>query len=272
MGIPLTPNHKLKQATKSLSTSDFKPSSSSSPLGSFKNDTAGLAATKLKLKLQLALYKLQQKNKSEPEKKVPTPLNLVSVDVRSFQLPAPSNVNYQSSVNVNLRTKTRSSNTKSSKPSLTKIASNKHNNHKISKLKLFKIRNNSLFYQPPKELAITFDRVDRNHSAGSRSRVTNDIKLPRPTVDNSFKRTTLPSINKILKTPIKHSNSTRSLICNHNADDTIDEDDTIINTANNKLKKYNNLLTSSPITNNFGTPNSFSVAKSLLQLGGYCMS
>lgn len=78
----------------------------------------------------------------------------------------------------------------------------------------------------------------------------------------------LPPVHKILKTPIK--TTTRSLVLqyhasqagNSNSDETIDE------SVDEKKKED---LGSSPLRNgSFGTPISFSVAKSLLQLGlGY---
>lgn len=81
----------------------------------------------------------------------------------------------------------------------------------------------------------------------------------------------LPPVHKILKTPIKAANRTlmyNSINNTNVGDDTIDEnaDDTHIET-----KRKDDFLGSSPLrTNSFGTPNRFSVAKSLLQLGlGY---
>lgn len=110
----------------------------------------------------------------------------------------------------------------------------------------------------------------------------------------------LPPINKILKTPLK--SSSRDLVnsfladgkqykpFNINTDETIDEDEDgpIKESTSNSIRIGKDILSSSPIqchtnnntnshnnhTNNthnnnvaFGTPNSFSVAKSLLQLG-----
>ncbi|EGW34743.1 uncharacterized protein SPAPADRAFT_57809 [Spathaspora passalidarum NRRL Y-27907] len=135
---------------------------------------------------------------------------------------------------------------------------------------------------------------------------------------NSNHATNLPSINKILRTPIKRANSTRQLLKQqpnpppHPArasrlptvtdDTTIDEDNdmTIINNTttynNSTVVEHNDttipekneddddedddndfdsrkkdILSSSPLSNPFGTPNSFSVARSLLQLGGHRM-
>jgi hypothetical protein len=123
------------------------------------------------------------------------------------------------------------------------------------------------------------------------------------TDSNSRKlKTPINPSTRNLKTPMKPANSTRSLIinninlpattCQSTDDTTIDEDydATILHTANNttisknvnntpadskkldpskRSHSSNNILTSSPTNNQFGTPNSFSVAKSLLQLGGY---
>lgn len=105
----------------------------------------------------------------------------------------------------------------------------------------------------------------------------------------------LPSIDKVLNTPIKNLSSnedksslqrTRSVPLKregenkgHHPDDTIDADDTVTRDnstilENDKTSNQNNsstILGSSPLRasppNNFATPKSFSVAKSLLQLG-----
>lgn len=72
----------------------------------------------------------------------------------------------------------------------------------------------------------------------------------------------LPSVHKILKTPIRTANRSFAAL---NADETIDEscDDT-----RTESRKKDDFLGSSPLRyNSCGTPNSFSVAKSLLQLG-----
>ncbi|RLV93066.1 hypothetical protein JA1_002740 [Spathaspora sp. JA1] len=135
---------------------------------------------------------------------------------------------------------------------------------------------------------------------------------------NSSHATNLPSINKILRTPIKRANSLQQQQNHHHQqqhqatrasrlptvtdDTTIDEDNdmTIINNTtiyNNSTIEHNDttipekneddeedeeeeddsfgrkkdILSSSPLRNPFGTPNSFSVARSLLQLGGHRM-
>lgn len=75
----------------------------------------------------------------------------------------------------------------------------------------------------------------------------------------------LPSVHKILKTPIRAAARRHAGLGNSNSDETIDEtaDETIDFT-----RKNDDLLSSSPIRHSsFGTPNSFLVAKSLLLLG-----
>lgn len=75
----------------------------------------------------------------------------------------------------------------------------------------------------------------------------------------------LPSVHKILKTPIKAAARRHAGLGTSNSDETIDEtaDETIDFTRKNE-----DLLSSSPIRHgSFGTPNSFLVAKSLLLLG-----
>ncbi|KAI5961235.1 uncharacterized protein KGF55_004160 [Candida pseudojiufengensis] len=115
----------------------------------------------------------------------------------------------------------------------------------------------------------------------------------------------LPPINKILKTPIKQANLsfTNASRIPTTVDDTIDDDqdmtllqnstyqnstlhDTTKDNDETKLQEEEEedsedsddedkiektVLTSSPFNNHLGTPNSFSVAKSLLQLGGHRM-
>lgn len=225
---------------KSSSFADYKICNS-------KNATADLAATKLKLKLQLALYKVkraQQHNNriniksctsiGSTASKVAKTRTPDSASSASFNMstnlmltpPSPTK-NYQASVNINLQTKLKNpSVTKKSvslqprKTSLDAVATNQ-------KLLLFQIKQSSSFY---------------NSAA-------------KPPLQTSA----LPSINKILKTPIKASRS-------YHDETTIDEDDSSL--AINVRKRE--LLSSSPLKESFGTPNSFLVAKSLLQLGlGY---
>ncbi|CUM66083.1 uncharacterized protein PRCAT00003737001 [Priceomyces carsonii] len=245
------------------------------------------------------------------------------------QLPTPPSIKYASSANINLKTKINSK--ESGKPTLSNIAFKKQanrNKNKVTKLRLFQIKKSSIFYNPHDNTTIrgglgssyrpndtaSFKKTSSAPPAVSTissfdgrntsSLVINKINLPRPELNtHSLKNTNLPSINKILKTPIKNC-STRSLI-SCSMDDTIDEDESTIletsnatvlrksndtssdsnddnsgatnsattttTTNNNNINNHNDttILTSSPLANNFGTPNSFSVAKSLLRLGGY---
>lgn len=285
-------NKKKFSNLKSSSFSDYKISNN-------KNITADLAATKLKLKLQLAFYKVQQQyNNSVNSRKIfpaiPSTTKLSSTarvspnssasSTPSFTMnnsnlitvitpPSPT-ANYQSSININLQTNLKSAApTRKVKPSLSSIALNKKNTSNNQKLKLFQIKKTSSFYN-----------VSHNNPMTSGSRLplieSDLVKLSKPNLNstNGASTRSLPPINKILKTPIKTASSTRNLIhsYNHatvvtNTDETIDEsmDDTSLAFA---VKSKDNLLTSSPLkdNNSFGTPNSFSVAKSLLQLGsGY---
>lgn len=139
-----------------------------------------------------------------------------------------------------------------------------------------------------------------------------NIRLPKPHVEHSsasiptishrktipLSSMSLPSIHKILKTPMKNS-STRTLVNSYladpdkngtssnqnrsssnnvledqnqtivlNTDETIEEDEDSFKQTKGE-KKAQEILSSSPLKSScaFGTPNSFSVAKSLLQLG-----
>lgn len=76
----------------------------------------------------------------------------------------------------------------------------------------------------------------------------------------------LPSVHKILKTPIKAAARRHATLGNSTSDETIDE--TADETLAEVTRKGEDILSSSPIRHNsFGTPNSFLVAKSLLLLG-----
>ncbi|KAK6456175.1 uncharacterized protein RJT20DRAFT_127992 [Scheffersomyces xylosifermentans] len=421
--------HRKFSPIKSMSFSDYRSTSSTcsspnlkaKPRGNqpnvFKNDAAGLAATKLKLKLQLALYKLQQKQSNESTKTLdsqdtllfatesktsikrsitpsesskntfrsptasPTPSNERDQSKVVNQLPIPPEpAPYSSSININLKTKTKllsksspkgknnSTSNQNNRPSLSKIAYNKqiNSNRKNQKLKLFQIKKNSIFHSSnsfteKKQLPLLVNEVKLpKFSNDGKASATNSLNIitHMPSTLTSFSQnsfllpyaaasvlgsvsipsiqinapssvvapnanvgvgsfsngnsTSLPSINKILKTPMRRANSTRfypnAATTNQN-DDTIDEDNdmTILNTTNNTTinattnaattssgsmlsvlgenakssdgatvdedeedDKNKTIITSSPISNNFGTPNSFSVAKSLLQLGGHC--
>lgn len=83
----------------------------------------------------------------------------------------------------------------------------------------------------------------------------------------------LPSVHKILKTPIKAAARRHAAQGNSNSDETIDEtaDETMAEGSlhtGNRSRKNDDILSLSPIRHSgFGTPNSFLVAKSLLLLG-----
>ncbi|EDK40596.2 predicted protein [Meyerozyma guilliermondii ATCC 6260] len=217
--------------SRSVSFAARSDKSSTSP-----SSTAGLAATKLKLRLQLALYKLQQQKRQSPRRQfalntsfTSTPRTGKNIPTKPKQKTKPKdNANANPSVNINLKTVTT--------PSLSSIAGDR-------KLRLFAIKSSSSHYNPQQSAPL----------------VPSNVALPQP---KGLSRSPLPSINKILKTPLK--NSSRRFVERIHADDTtIDEDD-----ENQTRVQYS----SSPVRDNYtlGTPNSFSVARSLLQLGsGY---
>lgn len=196
-----------------------------------RNVKADLAATKLKLRLQLAFYKLKQKRD-----------NMVALcpPIRVTKTTVPKPRTFHGSANVNLQ---RPKVTKG--PSLSSVAAQKTGASSSGNLRLYHIKQLSSF-----------------HNVSSQ-------RLPL-----SAQR--LPPVHKILKTPIKtttrtlmyNSMNANSSLGNSNSDETIDEtaDETAVD-----LRKRDDMLGSSPLRcNSFGTPNSFSVAKSLLQLGlGY---
>lgn len=262
-----------------------------------------------------------------------------SFDKKSYLPTPPKLSGYSSSRNINLQTKAkidldpscqvkRRTYNASKKPSLSAIAYDKNvsNFKKSQNLRLFSVKKSSQYYHPvtnvplvPKDVA----KVNRAQACRSKSEIiprtttasdTSTIRLPKPMMckvsmessnlrseshPTSLKSMSLPPINKILKTPMKSSLSTRNLVNSYlqsqnqsldlkslkhedanqtilNTDETIDDDDdgplreSTINSIKVSKKDSNNLLSSSPIRNSlnaFGTPNSFSVAKSLLQLG-----
>lgn len=163
---------------KSMSFSDYRSTSSTSS-SPHRNDTAGLAATKLKLKLQLALYKLQQNrvpvdepvsSKTQLKSKSSTPSSQTPLLTPSYPtfLPTPqtepsrSESKYSSSININLQTKS-SLLLKKTHPSLSNIACNKQFK-KSQRLRLFQIKKNSIFYSPHNDLPLS----------------ANEVKLPKP--------------------------------------------------------------------------------------------
>lgn len=249
---------------------------------------------------------------------------------------ASANMNLQTKERILLSqsNKAKTMNSASKKgPSLSVIAYDKNvNNFKQAQnLRLFSVKKNSEFYHEiPKVPLAPKDLAKPNSSLAVKAKseviprsipsTTEDpmIRLPKPMIYKidmessnmrsqsnplSFNSMALPPINKILKTPMKNSSSTRNLVAsylqeqktqtqslnqaeaklddNNNqtilyTDETIDEDEdgplreSTCNSIKVTKKNPANLLSSSPIRNphnSFATPNSFSVAKSLLQLG-----
>lgn len=266
-----------------------------------RSATASLAATKLKLKLQLAIYKLQKKglvggklssnknNHKISKSYIAASINLNLKSLTSASNPhttKPSNTfgaNSSSNINTSL---TSLPTLKKKKPSLSATAYDKNLLlfRNSQKLKLYSIKKDSKFYADKKNIPLeprTVNSRTEQHQFASTSSPTTTFATFPPSVKSKMVRL-LPPINKILKTPLKAT--TRNLVnpylphdkryklpCN-NTDETIDEDDDgpIKESTSNSIKVAgkDNLLSSSPIqANSFGTPNSFSVAKSLLQLG-----
>lgn len=205
------------------------------PLAGYKitnnrNVKADLAATKLKLRLQLAFYKLkQQKDASTaltPHIRSASRISLW----KSFT--SVSNKEVQPKNNESLLSKESLFSKLGRFPLLNTVASQK----KVT-MHLLHIKNLSCFYDtfPPN----------------------------LPLRNRGYK---LPSVHKILKTPIKAAARGRPVVGDSNSDETIDEtaDETMVESS----RRNDDILSSSPIRHNsFGTPNSFSVAKSLLLLG-----
>lgn len=75
----------------------------------------------------------------------------------------------------------------------------------------------------------------------------------------------LPSVHKMLKTPIKAAAKRQAALVTAASDETIDE---VVDETLAEITRNDDILSSSPIRHSsYGTPNSFSVAKSLLLLG-----
>ncbi|KAI5956146.1 hypothetical protein CANMA_004575 [Candida margitis] len=364
-------NSKRSPAIKSTSFAEFNTDTSptlhlKSSASAFKNDKAGLAATKLKLRLQFALYKVQQNKSNSADtttiqrgssakvdelnflnpilspsaSKKGTPTASPNYDayakaMSSLLTPPEPKTYYTKSINVNLQTKTKASS--STTTSLSTVAQNKAKK-RDQKLKLFQIKKSSIHYAGnQKKLPLIRQKQDVKTKStpsfnlfcpsisiyGSMNSSFNtppSTSLPAITL-NHKSETQLPPINKILKTPIKRANLSRSLRFQQSfnnaapdvvaasrmpttVDDTIDEDNDMTMLQNTTMhnstidqhesnstmitkdidetkiedeeeeeegEEKKAVLTSSPFHNNLGTPNSFSVAKSLLQLGGHRM-
>lgn len=210
-----------------------------------RNVRADLAATKLKLRLQLAVYKLKLQRQA---------LLALAPKIAVARIQKPQR--FAAGANVNLQRR-KLQNT----PSLAAVAALRKAN-----LRLYHIKKLSAFHnaypaalslqahantqgQPPAHIAALAptSNLAQQHPYG-----------PPPPLLLSQR---LPPVHKILKTPIKAANR---LLAAENSDETIDE-----STEDNidLLRKREDILGSSPLRHSFGTPNSFLVAKSLLQLG-----
>ena len=214
------------------SFSDYKITNS-------RNVRADLAATKLKLRLQLAFYKLKLKRD-----------NLVAAcpNIRVAKAKAPRPRTFHGSANVNLQ-KPRLG----LRPLLTSVA------QKLSPA------SNAGFGASTGSSSASASGNLRLYHIKQLSSFHNVYPNRLPLASGAQR---LPPVHKILKTPIR--TTTRTLMynmTNSNSDETIDE--TGDETQQEIRRK--DILGSSPLRgNSFGTPNSFSVAKSLLQLGlGY---
>ncbi|KAI5966655.1 hypothetical protein KGF57_000619 [Candida theae] len=164
-------------ALKSTSFAEYNTSDTSPTLhlksssSAFKNDKAGLAATKLKLRLQLALYKVQQNkatttttttttrdnntksdnlnpilSPSQSKKGTPTASPNYETKAKSMSsLPTPPEPKtyYAKSINVNLQSISKPSS--SITTSLSTVAQSK-TKKRDQKLKLFQIKKNSIHY------------------------------------------------------------------------------------------------------------------------------
>lgn len=219
-----------------------------------RNVKADLAATKLKLRLQLAFYKLKLKRDS---------VVAASPSFRVAKTRAPRPRTFHGAANVNLQ-KPRAG----ARPLLTSVA------QKLSP------------GTTKPGVAKANGTTKASHGATATSASSNGANghlrlyhikqlssfhtqsFHRPPLSSGAQR--LPPVHKILKTPIRTTNRTlmyNMANANANSDETIDDtaDDT------HQEIKRKDILGSSPLRgSSFGTPNSFLVAKSLLQLGlGY---
>lgn len=270
----------LKSATKfnSLNTlSTLKSSDSTSESG---NDF-DIYVSKLKFKLKLALYKLNQKDQKF---KTHIKLNnykiynyeyliksgsksstkLISTDdslsklsskhkiTKRLNSPTLFKKSFQNSININLNEKSNDS------ISLNSVILNNSNN---ANLKLYSIKKDSLNHYDTANMAkipLTLDDSKLALASITPSIALNPPNLNSFTTNLSFKESasqnSLPSINKILKTPLKLTTSAIK--------SPVDMDQTIDDNSFDDSQK----IGSSPLKH-FATPNSFSVAKSLLQLG-----
>ncbi|CAN3360918.1 hypothetical protein DICA3_F07184 [Diutina catenulata] len=199
-----------------------------------RGEAAELAAAKLKVKLQLALYKIEQQRRR---------------DFSHVELPSPSPTTMAP---------------RDPKMSLSVCATRR--------LRFYKVRKSSSFYHHHSSQAMPLSKVSLPRISHHSQSFPTPFSAPQGPPAQS-----LPSINIILKTPIKNAaRHQRALNTSHATtatdDTTIDEDhDATIAVDDGKKsteRRAKQVLTSSPLQNHLGTPNSFSVAKSLLQLAG----
>lgn len=301
--LPLMPKSKLSSFTRShsdlggLSHSDLRAkaksdwkTSSGSKTNSFnifnteddndggKDDGIDAYASKLKFKLKMAIRKLNHQNKlpTSPIKfspslsnsstklhhKTKSAINYKSLSQKKITKP----LSFKNSVNVNLtkqylNKKTPSTSSLKNSINLNDFIKSKQSKLSVdqSHLKLFSIKKESPFYNNQK-LPLISDQGNggnRSNSLGA----TNSLAI-NSIYDSGNPENSLPSINKILKTPLKLTSVSTIADSQNNDDNDQTIDDETIDESNKKC-------TSSPLKH-FATPNSFSVAKSLLQLGsGY---
>lgn len=199
-----------------------------------RGEAAELAAAKLKVKLQLALYKIEQQRRrdfSHVELPLPSPTTMAPRDPKMLLLVCATR-----------------------------------------RLRFYKVRKSLLFYHHHLSQAMPLSKV-------LLPRISHHSQLfPTPFLaPQGPPAQLLPLINIILKTPIKNAaRHQRALNTSHATtatdDTTIDEDHdaTIAVDDGKKLteRRAKQVLTSLPLQNHLGTPNSFLVAKLLLQLAG----
>lgn len=226
-----------------------------------KNVKADLAATKLKLRLQLAFYKLKAQKDSLHARKAPE--FKVSPTVQSKEPRT-----FSSAANINLQ-KPRTV----SGPLLNTVASNKVK--KPSKtLKLKHIKQTSSFHNAyPQQLPLNASSVGPQRLPPVHKILKTPIKTTTRNLVHHFynNQTSQCGVSSLSNFHLAHRTASESVIShsqNHNSDETIDDS---VDDADNETRKKNDPLGLSPSRfGTFSTPNSFSVAKSLLQLGlGY---
>lgn len=205
-----------------------------------RNVKADLAATKLKLRLQLAFYKLKLKRDAAIACSPNIRVTKKSPLSQTLLLPRPQS--FSRSANVNLqKPRVSLAGPRLSEVALAKMANAAKTTE--SEMKLYHIKPLSVFY--------------------------NSYSQRLPLTSANTQR--LPPVHKILRTPIKAAS--RALLQLGNSQPISNSDETIDETADetcggDALKRKSDILGSLPLRqNSFGTPNSFSVAKSLLQLG-----